>query len=177
MGNYPIIVCVSLAVLSVFTAIPARADSMDTFVFQTCNGSSLGGLCAGGSVIDTYTWQASSSPSPSAHSDLLNTFDITEIVTVDGSVFGPTMIAIGINLYGGGFNISDLTITAYSSKFWSGTTSSPTFSLGTFRMFASDFPSPQVGTLTISTPEPSAFSLLVISLLASIVGLFRKQVV
>src|SRR5437899_10181722 len=94
--KYLQIAFVALVVVTVYFATPAKADSIDSFVYRTCIGNLPGGLCEAGSAVDRYTWQAPSSPTPTnfCQPHCLQ-FDITAVVTVNRIDFGPTTITFG----------------------------------------------------------------------------------
>jgi hypothetical protein len=61
MSRYLVEVFVAIILLTAFAPMPAKADSIDTFVFTTCEDGSGGGCGPGSSLTaNTYTWQAPS---------------------------------------------------------------------------------------------------------------------
>jgi hypothetical protein len=132
-----------------------RADSVDTFNFQVTHPNF---------VFHTLTWQADSSPSPIWSCGICHEFRITANLWVDGASVGPETIDFANNL---GFAIPTFwAYSAYGGPLWTGTVNSPTFTPGIYTLRMSDLPSPEFGILTISAPEPGAFSLFFVGLLA-----------
>jgi hypothetical protein len=157
MSKYLTVVFVAMVLLCAFAPTPAKANSIDTFVFQTF------------SFNNTYTWQAPASPTPTSFCQNpgvpVYCFGIAADVAVNGTDFGSTTITFHLNSPNNGdlngFSIPALNISGFGPALWSGPNSSPTFILGTYQV-GSDV-GPQVGTLTISsasTDVPEPFVLL-----------------
>jgi hypothetical protein len=209
MSRYLVAVFVAIILLTAFAPTPAKADSIDTFVFTTCEDTSGGGCGPGSSLTaNTYSWQAPSSPTPTLTNfasgcyqfAVQHCFSISAIVTANGTNLGPEAIFFGWGepLYGGGFEIVNPNCplpsatacfpTAYGAgpAVWSGAPAgpagvSPTFIPGTYTMFLSDSPSPNAGTLTITSatgvPEPSTLLLTGAGLLLAlaVIAFWRKE--
>jgi hypothetical protein len=200
MGKYLVAVFVAIISLTAFSPTPAKADSIDTFVFTTCEDGSVGGCGPGSSLTaNTYTWQAPSSPTPTSFVNgncsggcYATSFTISANVTANGTDLGPHTIAFGLeDPGGGGVDIFGLfpnpscpqcpSVFGAGDQLWSGVSASPTFIPGTYAMFLSDLPSPNAGTLSISSatgvPEPSTLLLTGAGLLGglAIIAFWRKE--
>jgi len=196
MSKHLSVLCLALALVCGFMATPGRADTtMVEFSYAACDWTGgLNGLCGPGSITDIYTWEAPLSPTPTAYCQAPgenpppgpffgfgHCFEITADVydTVNNTVLDQTAITFGLSepTIGSGFGIPALNISAAYESLFTGANSSPTFTTGgSLIMWASDIDSPQVGTLTITTPEPaSAPSLLGVGLLGVIGLWFRRN--
>jgi len=184
MSRYLVALFVAIILLSVFAAIPAKADSVvDTFVFQTCEGpvpSTCGYVAP--SFNNTYTWQSSPSTGTSScdsHGYVCYSFDINADVTANGTDRGLQAIVFGANMSEGGFEIPALNIYTFGLQLVSGLPSSPTFNLGTYSM--TDPYAFPLGTLTISNatgvPEPSVLLQTGAGLLLAlaVIAFWRKE--
>jgi hypothetical protein len=179
MSKYLTVLFVAMVLLCAFAPTPVKANSIDTFVFQTCMALS-GGCFSGNAFNNTYTWQAPSSPTPILFSVGAPDFEITAHVTANGTDVGPATIEFpgvtgGFIIFGNGISIDVLE----NAVLWSGTDSSPTFTLGTFEMSA--MPGP-IGMLTITrsstdVPEPSTLVLTGAGLLVglAVLAFWRKE--
>jgi hypothetical protein len=151
----------ALALVALWGPNAAKADAIDTFVYQPCSAASPYTCVLTG---DTYTWEAPSSPTPVSYSSVIPNlgFTIDATVTFDGTLSGSEAITFGGDYCGdpAGFNIPTLGLYGCGGPFWTGSPSSPSFVTGTFTQSLSDVPSPVAGILTIYTSEPGTFLLL-----------------
>jgi hypothetical protein len=162
MSKYFVAVFAVIILLTAFTPTPAKADSIDTFVWVPCSNSTGYNCGPQTSGPVEYTWQAPASPTPTYSCPSCSFFDITADVTANGTDFGPTTIEFGTRGEGG-FNIPALNIFTGGAVFWNGPAPSPdlspTFIPGTY-LLGNNFLYPQIGTLTVTSatgvPEPSA---------------------
>jgi len=151
------------------------------FEYAACDINNFG-TCGLGTITDIYTWEAPVSPTPlSSYCQWgygyggvgAGCFAITADVfdTASQTDYGPTTIFFGTADYeaGSGFSIPDMGIQGDGVTEWSGYNNAPTFVAGTYTMWMSEQNSPQVGTLYITTPEPSMLSS---AICAGLLGLF-----
>jgi hypothetical protein len=151
MGRFTAIGYLLLGLGALLSVSPAMADSVDTFTFQVIQP-----LLNPDPSINTLTWQADSSPTVAAPctSCIPLSFSIVSNLSVNGTPVGPETITFFDAEGLGGFSIFGV-MTTFGGIPFSGSLNSPTFTLGTFPMFPSGLRSPEFGTLTVSTPEPS----------------------
>jgi hypothetical protein len=170
MSKYLTVVFVAMILLCAFAPTPAKANSIDTFVFQTCAGPVPSTCGVGGSFNNTYTWQAPAPLTPTTFTPIGQFIDFTIAAdvgtkTIDFycgcfSIFG----AEAFTIYDVGNRFATLITsgsTATGVTPWIGPASSPTFFPGSYEFFPDFGPgSGPTETLTISSatgvPEPSA---------------------
>jgi hypothetical protein len=191
MSKYFVVALLAIAMVSAFAPTPARADSIDTFLWVPCAPNFTVSITCGPQTTGPgeVTWQAPASPTPTSvdtqPSGLPDIgFTIMADVTANGTDFGPTTIAftdcLQCGYTGFGFKINGLFVGGEAPRVWSGLDSSPTFIPETYPVF-SEPTQIQLGTLTISTasdvPEPSALlqtgAALLIGL--AVIAFWRKQ--
>lgn len=186
MSKWGVLVFVAFVLVGAVAPIPAKANSIDTFVFQTCEG--VQSSCGPGlqSFNNTYTWQAPASPSPSTFNPnteggAFSWFTIIANVTANGTDIGPTTISFNAATPFDGpfFQISASPVSAngFVPQIWTGPDSAPTFIPGSYAVV---WPISPVGTLTItssSVAEPSVLLQTGAGLLVglAVIAFARKQ--
>jgi hypothetical protein len=191
-----VVVFVAIALLCAFAPTPAKANSIDTFVFQTCEGPVPSTCGVGGSFNNTYTWQAPSSPTPINPCSFPSVcFSIIADLAANGTDLGPTTITFedqgaegaGDNL----FTIPALNLHSNGGPMFTGPNGTvsglptwlpwtPTFVTGTYGNGASF---PQIGVLTISSSsavgvvEPSGLLQTGLGLLVglAVIAFWRRE--
>src|SRR5690348_5576181 len=109
MNKYFVIVFVAVVLVAAFAPVRAKADTIDTFVFQTCEPNCPGPSGPPPAFTNTITWQAPASPTPTSVCDFPTCFEfsITADVTVNGTDLGVEKIDFGFDhpQTGSGFEI------------------------------------------------------------------------
>ena len=185
MNKYLTVVFVAIVLLCAFAATPAKADSVDTFVWVPCaHGSNPSGFCGPQtSGPGEITWQADASL-PNNQCQLLSfcfnvpIFNVTSNGIDQGSstmyIFsGPSVTQV----YLGGRNGQ---LLGFLPELWAPSYTPGTFLLGSF--FATDAAnSYQSGTLNVfgstGVPEPSTLLLTDAGLLGglAVIAFWRKE--
>jgi hypothetical protein len=175
MRRYLASTILGVALLILFSTPQVRADSIDNFNYT----EDLSGLTF------SFTWQLPSSPTVDEGSYQPGVgFSISNVllfVAIDDILLPPqfesfTFFASGL---GGGFGYSDsagppLTQNLSPGQLYFDDANGPTFGIGTYGEL--DLSNGNVGTLVISTPEPTGLLLLGIGLLTLVVRLSLKKV-
>lgn len=177
------------AMLFLALAPQVRADGTDNFTYT--------GIDRYGNGV-TASWSLPSSPTPdggvnawyfSFLNDVTVTYTIGNTTKTDSNTTLYFINNTAQNFYGGGYGGFELVenagpwtvlVAEYFTNpgvaLFSGSTTQPTFNLGTYNLTNMTNGVPTPGTLVISTPEPSVLLLLLTGLLASAVVLGLKRV-
>ncbi len=166
MQRYLITSCFVLAVLALFSATQAQADTIDNFTYQEGD--------------NTFTWQLPSSPTLLPENFFPGSgFDITDVTYSENDILqNPAVLTFSSLPYGGFFLWDNYQgVLSFGSQLYSGTEDAPTFLEGTYSLpdiFSGSDPN-GTATLTIkSVPEPSSLMLLGMGMLA-LLGLALKK--
>jgi hypothetical protein len=149
-----------IAILGLVSASRAQADGGDDTFTYTFAGN-------------TFVWQLPASPTIGAGDFVTGDYFISDVTfTENGVAQAPGDIRFFSSEAYGGFEGVDS--DTFGAQLYSGTEEFPTFTPGTYYLNNGTSTGP-LGTLVISTPEPSSLMLIGSGLL-SLLGLARKKI-